>query len=706
MHSIQKIFTTFFLLFSPFIIFGQIWELQNPKPTSNRLSEICFIDDTTGWIAGEKGTILKTTDGGQNWELQNSGTDKWLWSVCFTDRDNGWAGGNGAVLLYTQNGGETWTRIPNAPWHATFINIFVKEPDTLWLAGLNGDFWGCFNYGETWSQFDKSDATDRYMHYNKIWFINDKRGYVYGGDINALTFYGKFTDDFGMSWSYQHGLDELSYVTDVFMVDDVVGYLSCDKYGAYTPVYRTMDGGDTWQYLCNPSCNAFSDLYFYNYQIGWGLEHKFVWLTTDGGISWMNTEPFTDDHFSFQDIVFTNDTVGYICSAKGLIGKSIDGGENWEKVSHGFYQNLKSCSFIDDETAWIVGNSIYGSPVIKTENGGELWSIDTVLYENLWQVFFVNNDYGWIVSYPDKIFRTVNGGENWVSYLFGSNFYPGKVFFTDTLMGWCISLSSSNEIAKTVDGGKSWEIIQLYFDFIFNDILFNDTEGWGAGIWMDNVAAIIHTVDGGYNWEVQYSGFGSEGLIDIDRLETGQLFVTDGNGWVYKSNDNGYTWETVKEDEYGFIYEFFPVNEQSFYAIKSEQVIFTEDGGQNWSVIESPVRKTLTDLFFTETMGWVIGGAGTILKLNTLYLSNSNNLQNDIFTVDVFPNPGNRFLYVECLAEKGELLLYNSLGIMAKHHHLIKGINKIDISLLKQGSYIYQVISGNNIIDTGKWIKY
>ena len=60
---------------------SEFW--QNPSLTGNHLRAVHFADDQTGWIVGNDGTILKTTSGGINWDIQNSGTTIHLWSVFF-----------------------------------------------------------------------------------------------------------------------------------------------------------------------------------------------------------------------------------------------------------------------------------------------------------------------------------------------------------------------------------------------------------------------------------------------------------------------------------------------------------------------------------------------------------------------------------------------------------------------------------------------
>lgn len=65
------------------------WFWQNPLPCGNNLNDVCFIDPNTGIAVGDFGTILRTSDGGNNWILQASGTTRNLNAVSFADDSNG-----------------------------------------------------------------------------------------------------------------------------------------------------------------------------------------------------------------------------------------------------------------------------------------------------------------------------------------------------------------------------------------------------------------------------------------------------------------------------------------------------------------------------------------------------------------------------------------------------------------------------------------
>ena len=44
---------------------------QLPLPAQQLITEVHFVDANTGWVAGHDGLLLKTTDGGENWEFQH-----------------------------------------------------------------------------------------------------------------------------------------------------------------------------------------------------------------------------------------------------------------------------------------------------------------------------------------------------------------------------------------------------------------------------------------------------------------------------------------------------------------------------------------------------------------------------------------------------------------------------------------------------------
>jgi len=85
------------------------WFWQNPFPQGNDLFAAAALDPNTVVAVGGFGTILRTTDGGDSWTLQPSGTTENLFGVSFVDANTGTAVGDHETILRTDDGGDTWT---------------------------------------------------------------------------------------------------------------------------------------------------------------------------------------------------------------------------------------------------------------------------------------------------------------------------------------------------------------------------------------------------------------------------------------------------------------------------------------------------------------------------------------------------------------------------------------------------------------------
>lgn len=58
----------------------------------SELNDVYLIDDQLGWIVGNKGILLKTTDGGNNWIRKNIHYQYDLLKVFFYNQTYGWIG--------------------------------------------------------------------------------------------------------------------------------------------------------------------------------------------------------------------------------------------------------------------------------------------------------------------------------------------------------------------------------------------------------------------------------------------------------------------------------------------------------------------------------------------------------------------------------------------------------------------------------------
>ena len=91
---------------------GDTWNPQT-SGTAGALAGVWFTDVSTGTAVGVGGTILRTTDGGSTWYPRSSGTTVYLLDLAYADSLTGLAVGYVGTILQTRDGGETWTSLPS-----------------------------------------------------------------------------------------------------------------------------------------------------------------------------------------------------------------------------------------------------------------------------------------------------------------------------------------------------------------------------------------------------------------------------------------------------------------------------------------------------------------------------------------------------------------------------------------------------------------
>lgn len=114
---------------------GRTWTLENSSTTFS-LADIDMQSSTLGWVIGNHGTILHTTDG-RHWSPQNSGSILDLWAIDMVDDLNGWIVGSAGELLRTTDGGATWVR-QNSGLVGRLNDVFFVDPSTGWVVGNDG----------------------------------------------------------------------------------------------------------------------------------------------------------------------------------------------------------------------------------------------------------------------------------------------------------------------------------------------------------------------------------------------------------------------------------------------------------------------------------------------------------------------------------------------------------------------------------------
>jgi photosystem II stability/assembly factor-like uncharacterized protein len=149
----KKLFSILFILglLSPATIQAQ-WSVER-CPTRNNLNAISLSASRTGWIVGDKGTILFRKN--NIWYEYQNITSKNLYSIFMLNENNGWAvGANGTIIHFD---GQNWKQVVS-PTKKDLFSVYFKDSENGIAVGESGTIISYKN--STWTSFGKSIRGD------------------------------------------------------------------------------------------------------------------------------------------------------------------------------------------------------------------------------------------------------------------------------------------------------------------------------------------------------------------------------------------------------------------------------------------------------------------------------------------------------------------------------------------------------------------
>jgi photosystem II stability/assembly factor-like uncharacterized protein len=333
MKKLLVLLNFFILCFS--VTYSQTgWFIQS-TPLTNHLMDVFFINAQTGWICGDSGKILKTTNGGTNWLLKNTPSTYTLRAIRFTDLNYGYSVGgvnpgnpfcmDNNVILKTTNGGENWYIIPGAcdPGDI-YYDVAVLNKDTVFVtyAGTDntcynnsGGSFRSFNTGSNWTQFVGG-------HMKGVSFINSNTGWLssYGGGGSPLSGYYTLykTTNTGLNWTIIYQDTGVTNTGKIKFIDAATGFISRGM------LRKTTNSGNNWQKIDSVTTFNLRSFYPVNKDTLWIIRSSgSVLRTNNSGTNW--TQQLTPG-VSLNSVYFFDKNTGWIAGNSGIIYKTITGG--------------------------------------------------------------------------------------------------------------------------------------------------------------------------------------------------------------------------------------------------------------------------------------------------------------------------------------------------------------------------------------------
>jgi photosystem II stability/assembly factor-like uncharacterized protein len=171
MSKIIKIYL-FFVIFLNIGLVRAQW-LAEKCPTENDLNDISLIDRNTGWIVGEKGTILYKS--GNDWKEYQKLTGKDLNSVFMINSKEGWAVGDEGTIIHYIAG--YWNFFPSPTKH-NLLSVSFRDSDNGICVGDLGTIL-IFKDGD-WSMVENEVRASLYSVYY------ERNGAWIGGGLECV----------------------------------------------------------------------------------------------------------------------------------------------------------------------------------------------------------------------------------------------------------------------------------------------------------------------------------------------------------------------------------------------------------------------------------------------------------------------------------------------------------------------------------------
>lgn len=698
----RKIIMILVLLISSYSYAQCGWFCTYPYPTNNDLNSISILDSTTAIAVGNDAEVLITTNSGINWMNKLSCSKDKINAVQFVNQSTCYAGGTDfssrGIIYKTTNQGANWSKRIVSEYISINSISFVNDNFGFAAGGGGANLFRTTNGGVNWSYIVNSMN----INIKSVCFIDPITGYA-GGNVGDSTKLYKSTNG-GLNWNIIYSLSYTVFYS-LEIVDSNTAFFS-GRAGIspffYTPVlYKTTNGGLNWTYI---STNYYMyTIHFKTPSLGFAAGYNSVGKTTNGGANWtFLTIPSINTSIKFSD-----DNSGYSVGNNGLILKSTNNGTNWSKISQthpdSYVNRIQFCDIN-------IGFAVTYSQILKTTDSGNSWQSifdSNVLYDEA----VINEDTIFVCG-TNGIFRTINGGSNWINQI-NPGYSLKAISFLNSKIGYCSGTNNDGILMKTTNGGLNW--ITFTVDF----------SAWGGGniviinqnvIFINSWSRTLKSTNGGLNWfNVSHPGFGIHNLFFID-INTG--FAVGYDFSIYKTTNSGIYWTNkYNNPNSAYVNSIHFLNSMTGFAGGDRGILLkTINAGENWYEVYSPSSNDVNTVLMQDTDIINIGGSQFIYKtiegVIPIKVLNNNIVLPRLFSLSQnYPNPFNPQTKIKFAVPKAsftKLVIYDLLGrevTTLLNEELKPGTYEADWdgSNFSSGVYFYKLVAGD-FVETNKMV--
>lgn len=272
-----------------------------------------------------------------------------------------------------------------------------------------------------------------------------------------------------------------------------------------------------------------------------------VFRTADGGRTWQAAEVPTREYLFAVD--FDGPRDGIAVGKAGAIVTTADGGATWTRRDAGTDRNLFSVAFSSPKHAWAVGD--WGT-VLESADGGATWTNrslkdDVVLTSQSWP----DATHGFVAGEFGTVQRTEDGGATWTKMTTGTDKTLFGIAFPTAEKGWAVGIDGL--VLRTTDGGTTWNLQRGrmgieslealgFMEALRNPSLYDVRFAGPRGYVVGDIGTVLVSDDAGESWKEKKlpTGRDMNWLRGLSVSPGGRALVVGSNGLASFGRDGDF----------------------------------------------------------------------------------------------------------------------------------------------------------------------
>ncbi len=371
----------------------------------------------------------------------------------------------------------------------------------------------------------------------------------------------------------------------------------------------------------------------------------------------------------------------------------------WSQISTVQTTRLTAVNFFDSNTGVVAG---YGG-IWRSTNGGVNW-IQVLTGPNLNSLSF-NSNAGIAVGDSGKIYKSTDNGSSWQQLASGTTSNLNSVSFATANFAYVVG--QNGIFLRTFNSGSTWSISSAFTQDLYFVLALPSGTGFALGALTSEYYTV--TANGGTNWLGILNTTGGYHLYSGSILSGQNICVCVGNnGRIRRTTDWGLTWVLPVSNTTNNLNSIFFINTNTGWLCGQNGLIESStNGGLNWSQQSSSTTNYLRALsFINSSTGWAVGENGIVLNIGLpVGIKQTNPELPQKFNIyQNYPNPFNpttRINYEIPIDSKVKLVVYDILGreVMKLVNNEFKKMGRYAVDFdgtnLASGVYFYRIEAGD-----------